>query len=86
MDAVWAVIRIIYYVLKLIIWILLIPLILIIWIIRIIINRLKFRSQLKKSGISKEWAKKLSARYNLRFSDYIYLIKLSKENKKKYVD
>ncbi len=86
MSAVWAVLRTIYYILKLIVLVLLIPLILIIWSIRILINRLRFRSKLRKSGIPEEWVKKLSSRYNLRFSDLVDLIKLARANEKKLVN
>jgi hypothetical protein len=69
-----------------IIWILLLPFIVIVWSIRIIISRLKFKNQLKKSGVPKKWAKKLSGRYSLRFRDVIDIIKLSKESHRIHVD
>lgn len=43
-----------------------------------VINRLKFRHQLIKSGISKEWADKLSRRYSIRVKDISEMIKISK--------
>ena len=81
MTAVLAVCRIILRFFQFILWLVLIPFIILIMCIRMVISRLKFKSQLKRSGMNDEWAKKLSKRYTLRFSDIAYMIRFAKRNK-----
>ena len=81
MASVFAVCRIILRFFQLILWLLLMPFIILITCMRMLISRLKFKSQLKRSGMSDEWAKKLSRRYTLRFSDISYMMRFAIRNK-----
>ena len=80
MNIVLTVCRLILLFIKLIIWIVLLPFIIAITCIRMVISRLRFKSQLIKSGVPEEWAKKLSKRYTLRFEDLRYMIRMAKKN------
>ena len=80
MNIVLTVCRLILLFIKLIIWIVLLPFIIAITCIRMVISRLKFKSQLIKSGVPEEWAKKLSKRYTLKFEDVRYMIRMAKKN------
>ena len=79
MIAVFAVCRIILRFVQFILWVLLIPFIILIMIIKMVISRLRFEHQLRRSGMDKEWAKKFSKRYTLRFEDIRYMIKFAKQ-------
>lgn len=83
MAAVLAVCRIILRFFQFILWLVLLPFIIVIMCIRLIISRLKFKTQLKRSGMNGEWATKLSKRYTLRFSDIAYMIRFARRNKVK---
>ena len=78
MKALNKVIRILLLAIRLILWILVSPLIIAICAIKMSINRLKFKSALIKSGMSKQWAIRLSRRYNMNFRDLIKMMKKSK--------
>ena len=80
MAAVLAVCRMILRFFQFILWLFLMPFIILIMCIRMAMSRLKFKSQLKRSGMNDEWAKKLSKRYSLRFSDIAYMIRFIKRN------
>lgn len=80
MNIVLTVCRLILLFIKLIIWIVLLPFIIAITCIRMVISRFKFKSQLIKSGVPEEWAKKLSKRYTLRFEDVRYMMRMAKKN------
>lgn len=86
MQTVIAVCRAIILCIRLIVWALLLPLIIIIAVGKMILSRFSFRSQLIKSGISKEWADKLSKRYMIRFKDISDMIKLSRNKQLKFTD
>jgi len=83
MKTVFAVCRIILRFLQFILWVLLIPFIILIMCLRMIISRLKFKSQLKKSGMNKDWAHKLSKRYTLRFGDVRHMVRFAKKKRLK---
>ena len=81
MAAVLAVCRMVLRFFQLILWVLLMPFIILVTCMRMIISRLIFKAQLKRNGMSEEWAKKLSRRYTLRFSDISYMMRFAKGNK-----
>ena len=81
MAAVWAVCRIILRFFQLILFVVLLPFVILFMSLRMIRSRLKFMAQLRRSGMDEEWAKKLSKRYTLRFSDITYMIRFA--NKKR---
>ena len=81
MNIVLTVCRLILLFFKLIMWIVFLPFIIAVTYIRMAISRLKFKSQLIKSGVPEEWAKKLSKRYTLRFEDVRYMMRMAKKNK-----
>ena len=81
MKTVLAVCRMILLFFRFILWLVLIPFIILVTCIRMVISRLIFKAQLVKSGINKEWAKKLSKRYTLKFEDIRYMIRFSNRNR-----
>lgn len=70
--------RWIFLIVKLIIWLVILPFCVVYYIIKKLVSQKVFKAKLKRSGIPKDWANKLTRQYSPSFREILELSKVKK--------
>lgn len=78
MKLIIQVLRWILLIIKLIVWLVILPFCLVYYILKKLVSQSVFKAKLKRSGIPKDWANKLTRQYSPSFIDILEMSKLRK--------